>query len=162
MKKFILVLLLVVCFCSGCSVINGVKKTKRNTPEELLVKYADAYMSGDLTKLKDVLPKFYYDAMAISYGANDILQSPADNKKIYGDGYSITFSLVDQKLLETDELDRINKNIQGTQFYKTKQTANECYKLKTTINITGSISSKSGNSNFYYCDFDGTWSIIPD
>ena len=159
MKKLVIVLLLVVSFCVGCDKIKEIiGGDDGRTPEALLDKYVDGFMTSDPDKLRDVVPDFMYKAMPEKFTKSYLEERFEHEKNHFGDDMKASYELKEKKHLEGNDLKDINQKIQD--YFKTNETASDCYYLDGTMTLTGSKDVDPDPLDSYYCKYDGTWYLI--
>jgi hypothetical protein len=158
MKKLVVVLLLVVSFCVGCDKIKEVLGGNERTPEYLLDKYVDGFMTSDPDKLRDVVPDFFYNYMPEKF-TKEYLQSGFEREKNhFGDDMKAVYEITEKKHIEGDELSKLNDQIKD--YFKTNKTASDCYYLDGSMTLIGSKDTDPDPLDAYYCKYDGTWYLI--
>ena len=157
MKKFILVLLLVVCFCSGCSVINGIVGKER-TPEYLLNTYIEGYLNSDLKKATLMYPQFVLDSNRQNFTQEALESALKHSKEEFGDDFKVTYEIKGKTKFTDSELSDYNKKVQS--YYNTTESLSECYKLDGTITFSGSKFTDPDPLALSYCKYNGTWYLL--
>ena len=159
MKKFVLVLLLVLCFCAGCDKLNEILGGgSERTPEALLDKYVDGFMTSDPDKLRDVVPNFLYNYAPDQFTKSYLESNFEREKNHFGDDMKASYEIKEKKHIEGSELSELNSKIQS--YFNTSETASDCYYLDGTMTLTGSKDVDPDPLDTYYCKYDGTWYLI--
>ena len=157
MKKYLVVLLLLVFFVTGCDKIKEIIGKER-TPEELLDKYADAFLTSDPDKFRDVVPKFFVDYVPEAFTKEEMEKDLKREKGFFGDDMKVVYEIKEKKHITGSDLDELNGQIQS--YYKTSEKASDCYYLDGSITLTGSKGSDPDPLLTYYCKYNGTWYLI--
>lgn len=158
MKRILIVLLVVVCFCSGCSAIESIIGGKESTPEELLDKYVDAFMTSDPEKIRDVFPDFILNFKPEKFTKEQFEKDLKREKGFFGDDMVAVYEIKEKKHLTGDELNKLNEQIQD--YFKTSKTASDCYYLDGSMTLKGSKGEDPDPLDTYYCKYDGTWYLV--
>ena len=158
MKKYILVLLLVLCFCVGCDKIKEFIGGKERTAEELLDKYVDAFMTADPEKARDILPSFVINYKPEKYTKEKYAENLKREKGHFGDDMVASYVLKEKKHLSKEELSELNDEIH--KYFNTSDNASDCYMLDGTITLKGSLGEDPDPIGMYYCKYDGTWYLV--
>ena len=158
MKKYILVLLLVLCFCVGCDKIKEFIGGKERTAEELLDKYVDAFMTADPDKARDIFPSFIINYKPEAFTKEKFEEDLKREKGFFGDDMTASYVLKEKKHLSSDELKELNDAIH--QYFNTSDTASDCYQLDGTMTLKGSLGEDPDPIGMYYCKYDSNWYLV--
>ena len=162
MKKYLVVFLLLLIFVTGCDVIDKIKGTISNddgrTPEVLLDKYTEAFLTQNPDLLRDIVPKFMYDYAPDKFTKEYITSRYNNEKNHFGDDINAKYEITEKKHLEGDDLADINSKVQS--YFKTSASASDCYYLDGVYTIYGSKATDPDPLDTYYCKYDGTWYLI--
>ena len=134
MKKYLIVFLLLVTFVTGCDVINKIKGVisgdDGRTPEALLDKYTEGFLTQNPDLLRDIVPKFLYDYAPDKFTKEHITNRYNNEKKHFGDDINAKYEIKEKKHITGSDLNDLNGKIQS--YFKTSAKASDCYYLDGT------------------------------
>ncbi len=157
MKKIIVVLVLAVSLCVGCDKIKELVGGKERTAEALLDQYIEAYMNTDFDKMVDIMPSFM-TKNSTTLTKESLSKALVNSKEEFGDDFKITYEIKEKKLLSSEELSKLNDSLQD--YFKTTESASECYYLDGTITFAGSKRTDPDPLGTYHCKYSGTWYLV--
>ena len=160
MKKYIIVILLVFCFCTGCDKLNEILGGKERTAEELLDKYVDAFMTADPEKARDIFPSFIINYKPEAFTKEKFEEDLKRERGFFGDDMVASYVLKEKKHLSSSELSELNEAIH--KYFNVSDTASDCYMLDGTMTLKGSKGEDPDPIGMYHCKYDGTWYLVMD
>ena len=148
-----------VSFCVGCDKIKEIiGGESERTPEALLDKYVDAFMTADPEKIRDVFPDFIINFKPEKFNKEEFEKDLKREKGFFGDDMVAVYEIKEKKHLTGEELNKLNGQIQD--YFKTSKTASDCYYLDGSMTLKGSKGEDPDPLDAYYCKYDGTWYLV--
>ena len=158
MKKTLVLILLVVFFCSGCSAIKELLGYNERTPEYLLDTYIEGYLNSDLKKATTMYPQFVLDSNRQNFTQEALESALKHSKEEFGDDFKVTYEIKGKTKFTESELSDFNKKVQS--YYHTSESLSECYKLDGSITFSGSKFTDPDPLALSYCKYNGTWYLL--
>ena len=160
MKKYLLVILLVIAVCIGCSKKEEIEKgsvTERSI-DYLMNQYIDGYMKEDYEKVQSVMPEFVIITNPYQYSKEGITEVVSSYKEQCGNDYTINYDALEINKLDSVQSDKLNDLIENA--FHTNEKVFECSSLSGNLIISGAQNTLEEDFSAYYCKYNNNWYLL--